>query len=419
MKGTATNLLSFAIALYYVAFSTGLVQQQDHRQNRDDKPRLAPLTQASSLSKAPTSVSTSRRSFGIISTASLSSLLIGGGSSGFSARADPLNAFIPVGSRVLQQAATLKRAEGWISPQLVTEIGISRIGSCATALATSRSLGPLQQPVSPFASKELYYPPSFAGDWEVKATLQQKIFPFGPDFVLSRSLVDGSPRNRGEQLGDSTSYVVRYLPSSNGEPRAIADRRFNLVSMSRSYQQLSPVISDSIQWDSQKDPTRLSYRTESITADMRPIGPRKAEVYLTARRTEEMTSSEQQMVFATAERGRTVTVGTGSVTADDNEIITEFHKIDEDTIQATSRIAVYLVPNPNSREGVLWQQVNGKAVAFYDYDFVMERKKENPAPSPIEQTMELTKETPESSPIEQTIERPISTSDETTEKTEV
>ena len=43
---------------------------------------------------------------------------------------------------------------------------------------------------------------------------------------------------------------------------------------------------------------------------------------------------------------------------------------------AWSRIAVYLTPNPNSREGILWQQTGGKAVAFFDYELEMTRIKE-------------------------------------------
>jgi hypothetical protein len=39
-------------------------------------------------------------------------------------------------------------------------------------------------------------------------------------------------------------------------------------------------------------------------------------------------------------------------------------------------MAVYLSRNPNSREGVLWQQVGGKAVGFYDYEVDMVRQKE-------------------------------------------
>ena len=33
-----------------------------------------------------------------------------------------------------------------------------------------------------------------------------------------------------------------------------------------------------------------------------------------------------------------------------------------------------MTPNPNSREGLLWQSVGGKAVAFFDYDIDLRRK---------------------------------------------
>lgn len=327
----------------------------------------------------------SRRTFGIAGAATLSSLLIGEPQQQqYAARADPYNALLPVGSRVLQQRATIIKAEGWEGlPRLLTELGASRIGLSSSSnnddnvlAGSSRSIGPLQGSPSPFAPKDVYYPGSFAGDWNVTSTLLQKTFPFGPDFVLSKSLKEGSPRNRAERVGDSTSYLARYLPAESGE-KAIADRAFNLVSLSRSYKQLSPVIADSIQWDAATNPTRLTYQRESVTADMRPVGPIKAEVYLTARKSEAANSNpndDEQRVFAASERSRTVTVGTGSVTADDCEIITEFSTVDANTMRAISRVAIYLTPNPNSMEGVLWQQINGKAVAFYDYELLMERK---------------------------------------------
>jgi len=377
MKRIGINILRFAIALYYVASSTGLVQKQnEHRHNRDT------TNQKGAPKSSSTESSLSRRNFGIVGGASLSSLLIGGPST-YSARADPYNAFIPAGSRMLQQRAMIQQAEGWATngpPKLLTELGMSRISTTSDDSSSSRSIGPLQGSPSPFAARELYYPPSFVGDWNVTATLQQKIFPFGKDFVLSRSLVEGSPRNRAEQVGNTTSYVARYISANNGAPQAIADRGFNIVSMSRSYKQSSPVIADSIQWDSSKDPTRLTFQRESVTADMRPVGPIKAEVYLTARKTEELavptSDDDLQRIFASDERSRTITLGSGSVSADDCEIITEFRRIDNDTIHAVSRFAVYLTPNPNSMEGVLWQQIQGKAVAFYDYEMLMERKKE-------------------------------------------
>jgi hypothetical protein len=69
-----------------------------------------------------------------------------------------------------------------------------------------------------------------------------------------------------------------------------------------------------------------------------------------------------------------VTVGTGSVVVSDMEIVSEFHLVNPNEIQAISRIAVFLTPNPNSREGVLWQQVGGQSVALFDYEISMKRK---------------------------------------------
>lgn len=60
----------------------------------------------------------------------------------------------------------------------------------------------------------------------------------------------------------------------------------------------------------------------------------------------------------------------------DTETITEYTKVTDDYVVAVSRIAVYPVPNPNNREGVLWQQVGGRAVAFYDYEMDMHRMTE-------------------------------------------
>ena len=69
-----------------------------------------------------------------------------------------------------------------------------------------------------------------------------------------------------------------------------------------------------------------------------------------------------------------MTIGAGAVVVSDTESITEYHMEESvDQAQAVQRVAVFLTPNPNSREGVLWQQVGGKAVAFFDYDLNMKR----------------------------------------------
>jgi hypothetical protein len=288
-----------------------------------------------------------------------------------------------MGSGGIMMQPVIDPVPGWKPPPLATKLGASRISTI--------SLSPLQQ-LSPFASQELYYPSFLFGEWNITSTLRQKIFPFGKDFVPSRSLMDGSPRNRSEQTGDSATYLARYFstladtPANQvtvnlglgvPQPKVIADRAFNVKEMSRAYKQLAPV--ETVEWDYRKDPTRLTLQMESVTShvDGRSMEPRKVEVYLTARQIEENFDPETgKPIYATSERSRTVTVGPGSVSANDQEVITEYRQIDDDHVKAVSRIAVYLTPNPNSREGVLWQQVQGKAVAFYDYEFVMTRNLE-------------------------------------------
>jgi hypothetical protein len=236
----------------------------------------------------------------------------------------------------------------------------------------------------------LYYPSFLFGEWNVTATLKEKAFPFGRDFVPSKSLLFGSPMNRNEQIGDQTSYLVHYFstladtPANQvtvnlglgvPQPKIIADRSYNIISMSKAYRQLLPI--ETVDWDYRKDPTRLTLSLQSMADDLRPMGQRRSEIYLTARQSEEgYDEVTGNAVFAASERSRTVTVGPGTVSANDQEVITEYHQLDDNTVKAISRIAVYLTPNPNSREGVLWQQVSGKAVAFYDYYFEMTRNLE-------------------------------------------
>jgi len=59
-----------------------------------------------------------------------------------------------------------------------------------------------------------------------------------------------------------------------------------------------------------------------------------------------------------------VTLAPGSVIVSETESITEYHLRNPNTITATSRIAVYLTPNPKLSRGV-WQQVGGKAVCVF------------------------------------------------------
>lgn len=263
----------------------------------------------------------------------------------------------------------------WSPPIMTTTLGTTRLDAF--------ELSPLQQ--LPFTDQELYYPQFFFGSWRVKATLKRKVYPYGKSFVPSSSLLEGSPRNRQEQVGSTTTYEAHYYSTlantmenqltvqlGLGVPKSkiIADRAFNAISLSKVYAQLSPI--EQVEWNPSVDPTRLSltYAAQSVAEDMRPLGPRRGEVYITARQAE---FSSDASCFAAAERCRSVTLLSRNAIVSDTESITEFHQVEPNIVRATNRIAVYLTPNPNSREGVMWQTVGGKAVAFFDYEIEMER----------------------------------------------
>ena len=291
------------------------------------------------------------------------------------------------------------------SPQeaLVTKLAKNRI--------LVQQLSPLNPSLIPFANdNELFYDFQFLGGWKVTCTLKRKIFPYGTDYLPSSSLYEGSPRYRNENPGDSTTYQVNFFEDSTGKVRA--DRAFNAKSLNTAYKQLSKV--EDIQWNYQRDPTRLTIMFSSLSEDFEPLGTRRGEIYITARNSERGVSSLGEKVFCTAERMRSVILVPGNVVVSgtwstlivlqkkhvdaniysflfilisfymypflqniqDTETITEYRFIEGtngNKIKAICRIAVYLTPNPNSREGILWQEVNGKAVGFYDYELDMER----------------------------------------------
>lgn len=248
----------------------------------------------------------------------------------------------------------------------------------STKLAKSRllasELSPLQQAF--MGDKELYFPIFLFGRWKVKAELKRKIYPYGVDYLPSSSLLEGSPRNREELVGNVCNYEVHYFStgSSASDGKIIQDRGYNAISLSKAYEQL--VSPQAVLWDYRNNPEKvvLDFGAAPLTADMRPLGQRRAEIFLNARATE---ISSDGKAFATAERSRSVTIAVRDVVVADTETITEFERVSDDSVRAVSRIAVYLSPNPNSREGVLWQQVNGKAVAFFDYQLDMNRIRED------------------------------------------
>lgn len=208
----------------------------------------------------------------------------------------PANAESPTSDLLIPKVSGAKFApeyDGQWSPKdFNTKLGRSRI--------LAEELSPLQQ-ISFFEDNELYYAPFLFGSWRVKATLKRKAYPYGTIYLPSKSLIQGSPRNRDEQVGQSTTYELHYFSQTVGDTnnsnnqgtikldaksKIIADRSFNAISISKEYQQLTPI--QEVVWDPRKDPTRLSlnFGAQPVADDMRPLGRRRAEVYIESRQSE-------------------------------------------------------------------------------------------------------------------------------------
>ena len=275
-----------------------------------------------------------------------------------------------------------------------TETETSLITKLAQSRIYAKELSPLSNSFVPFAKdNELFYDDAFFGRWTVTAKLKRKVYPYGPEYLPNVSLYEGSPRNRYEKPGDTATYETHYFSSNVPDEKdvtipyqafsmdkslslkVIADRAFNAISSVSAYKQLSQI--QDVVWDRKADPTRLTITFSTLAEDLQPLGQKRGEIYINARKSESgYDSLTKSKVYCTSERIRQVAVVPGDVIVTDTETITEYKFVGDDgnKILATSRIAVFLTPNPNSREGVLWQSVGGKAVAFFDYEIEMEKK---------------------------------------------
>lgn len=91
------------------------------------------------------------------------------------------------------------------------------------------------------------------------------------------------------------------------------------------------------------------------------IGPARAEVYVNARLA---SSPKATDIFAFSEATRTIRLGERSASASDAETLNLFRRSEtsqgEELILCRQRILRFLTPNPNSAEGVLWQEGSAK-----------------------------------------------------------
>lgn len=222
------------------------------------------------------------------------------------------------------------------------------------------------------SDKQLYYPTWMEGEWEVTSEYMGKAFPKGVDYVY-RNVRSGSARSEKEEIGDRTQHLSRYIKVAKRqyEPLSVMqDRIQNTKSLLNAYAGYERVVD--VEYSPDKDPTRMVMRYPTVDPrDMRPLPPKRTEVFINNR---DAALSANAKVFASSEFFRAVTLGPGSSAVADSENSCVFtYDADSDSISGVQRSMIYLVPSPNSREGDLYMQVGGKAVAVYDYKLSMRR----------------------------------------------
>lgn len=239
-----------------------------------------------------------------------------------------------------------------------------------------RDDAPVQQQASlgdalgtPFGrSDNLVFPEWLEGQWSITSYIRGVAAPLGRKYLpadLARVRLgvvtseDGVPPLR---------YDVRFI--RRGDNAIVSDRENNLRAVqdaSAGYARVESVVFDG---------------SSSLKVRYSPFGPNgtfpgesRAEVYIQRRR---QSSAADAVRFAFAEATRTVLLAQGrSVTVSDAETINSFERSDDGrSVIARQRVLRFLTPNPNSQEGVLWQEARGRAVALLDYDLNLERAPE-------------------------------------------
>ena len=223
---------------------------------------------------------------------------------------------------------------------------------------------------SGFGGKEdqLAFPPWMEGEWELRSRPLATAAPLGRRFLppdLARMRIG----DLSEAVGVSPlQYNVRF-PRRASDGVVVSDRCANLRAVQDAAAGYARVQEVRYEKSAQAQ-LKVSY--SPFGANGTYPGPSRAEIYIQWRR--QMAPSGEVDTFAFAEATRTVLLAQQrSVTLSDAETLCRFVRTSPTSVAAKQRVLRYLTPNPNSNEGLLWQEAGGRAVAVLDYELNLQR----------------------------------------------
>ena len=235
----------------------------------------------------------------------------------------------------------------------------------------------------------LVMPEWLLGKWTVRSRLAASSAPLGRKYLppdLRNMLITRDNENSDQEVvakakdavaqAPGLEYQVQFIRRSSNDGAVVADRAYNLKSVQDAAAGYSKVAQVTMKGAGRQ----LSVQYMPFDRNGNRIGPSRAEVYINARL--ESSPRRDLDIFAFSEATRTIRLGERFASAADAETLNVFRRTTalsgleekKERIECRQRVLRFLTPNPNSEEGILWQDAKGRATAILDYDLELTRQ---------------------------------------------
>jgi hypothetical protein len=211
----------------------------------------------------------------------------------------------------------------------------------------------------------LVFPPWMEGTWALHSRPLATAAPLGRKFLptdLVRMRLDS---NIEEGSVAPLDYTVRFARRGS-DGAVVSDRCANLRAVQNAaagYARVEDVIFE--------QGSQLKVKYSPFGKDGAYPGQSRAEIYIQWRK-QSAPRGEDEFAFAEATRS-VLLAQQRSITLTDAETLCRFQRVSPTSVAARQRVLRFLTPNPNSAEGLLWQEAQGRAVAILDYELKLER----------------------------------------------
>eukprot|EP00850_Spirogloea_muscicola_P014340 SM000102S09198 [mRNA] locus=s102:75117:77076:- [translate_table: standard] len=161
-------------------------------------------------------------------------------------------------------------------------------------------------------------------------------------------------------VGGSPTFEARYLsePDGGSVGSVRADVRFNTMSSIDAFLGSSSAVVE-VLYDARSDASR---QTVTYKLPRKLAGEGYDELFIGRRRQERAANGD----FLTFELYRQVTNAPRQTTIGDYEVISRFHRVNDQLVTVQQRVAAFLQP-----QDAAYFEVGSKAVAIYDYILTM------------------------------------------------